>query len=160
MALHLGKVNNEEAKKISEWIYEKPYEIYNIEGKQSCIDEFVNDLYFSFLDEDDEILGYFCLGKAAQVPEGNKLGIYDEECVDIGLGLRPDMCGKGLGSRFLIEAIEFATNQLSAKKFRLTVASFNKRAIGMYKKIGFKKINSFKNVEGNIEIDFDVMILE
>ncbi|WP_182629375.1 GNAT family N-acetyltransferase [Clostridium chromiireducens] len=42
--------------------------------------------------------------------------------------------------------LDFARNKLLAKEFRLTVASFNQRAIKIYQRLGFKKVNYFERI--------------
>ena len=79
------------------------------------------------------MLGYFCFGKSAQIPI-DKSDVYTEDALDIGLGMKPPLCGKGLGFSFLNAGIDFAQNKFQPNKYRLTVASFNKRAIRLYEK--------------------------
>lgn len=47
--------------------------------------------------------------------------------------------GKGLGLFSLKEAIKHAFNDLNLNKIKLTVLSYNNRAISLYKKVGFVK---------------------
>ena len=43
---------------------------------------------------------------------------------------------------------------------RLTVAAFNERAIRVYERAGFKKVNSFERVSEHGKMEFLVMILK
>lgn len=43
-----------------------------------------------------ELLGFCSLGKDGQVVGGS----YDESCVDVGAGMRPDLVGHGNGAVF------------------------------------------------------------
>lgn len=120
----------------------------------------LNGDYFSVTDEKNNLLGYYCFGESAQVPVGNQFGVYnDKDITDIGLAIKPNLCGQGLGFHFLSNGLAFAQKRFSVKRFRLTVASFNKRAIKVYEKVGFKKINYFKRISENGEMEFWVMIL-
>jgi RimJ/RimL family protein N-acetyltransferase len=153
-------MNYEDAMEISKWIYQEPYLIYSMDGSDSCIDELLNGFYFSVNDEESNLLGYYCFGQSAQVPVGKQFGAYtNDDIIDIGLGIKPSLCGQGLGFDFLSHGLVFARSKLSAIGFRLTVASFNERAIKVYKKIGFKKVNTFIRVSENGEIEFWVMTL-
>ena len=90
-------------------------------------------------DEKGEFIGYFCFGENAQVPGGRDANLYaGEDVVDIGLGMKPDLTGKGMGEIFFQAGIAFATEELNSKMFRLSVATFNERAIRLYKNIGFQ----------------------
>lgn len=62
-----------------------------------------------------------------------------EDVIDIGLGMKPALTGKGMGKEFFQAGIAFATKEFNAKMFRLSVATFNTRAITLYKNIGFKQ---------------------
>ena len=96
------------------------------------------------LDEKEKLVGFYCFGSSAQVPAGNKYKVYDDiDFLDIGLGMRPELCGSGRGYEFFLEGVEFARKIFPSKKLRLTVAAFNNRAISLYKKIGFREVISF-----------------
>lgn len=160
MKFSISQMNYEVASEISKWIYEEPYSIYSMDGSDGCIDELLNGYFFFVSDEESNLLGYFCFGQSAKVPVGNQFGVYtDDDIIDIGLGIKPSLCGQGLGFDFLSHCLEFAKNKLAAKRFRLTVASFNERAIKIYERIGFKKVHSFIRVSENGEMEFFVMTL-
>ncbi len=59
--------------------------------------------------------------------------------IDIGLGMKPALAGKGMGKEFFQAGIAFAAKEFNSKMFRLSVATFNTRAITLYKNIGFKQ---------------------
>lgn len=157
----IKQMNIEEVNQIVKWKYLSPYSIYNMNETAECLNELLNGSYYSVLDGVDNLIGYFCFGKSAQVPAGNLYGAYnDDDYTDIGLGVRPDLCGKGLGLRFLEQGINFARREFSAEKFRLTVAGFNQRAINVYERAGFIKEISFERVSEKGRIEFIVMILQ
>lgn len=158
MKLNIKHMNYDNAKIISRWIYPEPYSIYSMDESDSCINELLNNDYFSVSDCEDNLVGYYCFCESAQVPAGKQLGTYDNKNItDIGLGMKPNLCGKGLGFDFLCNCLKFARNQLSAKGFRLTVAAFNERAVKVYEKAGFKKINSFERISDAGKVEFLVM---
>ncbi len=160
MELNIKQMNYDEAKQISKWIYQEPYSIYSMDGSDNCIGELLNGTYFSASDEENNLIGYYCFGESAQVPVGNQFGAYDcKDITDIGLEINPNLCGQGLGLKFFSSGLDYARNNLSAKRFRLTVATFNQRAIKVYQKAGFEKINSFDRITETGKIDFWVMIL-
>jgi [ribosomal protein S18]-alanine N-acetyltransferase len=67
--------------------------------------------------------------------------VYEEKLLDIGLGMRPDQTGKGFGYVFF----SFILSHINEQCVRLTVASFNTRAIHLYQKLGFLKVSEFKH---------------
>lgn len=89
---------------------------------------------------------------------GVELGYYlDGAALDIGLGLRPDLTGAGKGLAFLQAGMKFAQRTYDAKRFRLSVAAFNLRAIAVYKKAGFLPGQRFINRYGDNETEFLLM---
>jgi hypothetical protein len=71
---------------------------------------------------DKELVGYLCFGESAQVPIGKTLNSYDDKSfIDIGLGLQPELCGKGYGFDFTTCGLRCAKNMLSAKHKALCV---------------------------------------
>lgn len=99
--------------------------------------------YHSVHDEHGGLAGYFCFGEDAQVPEGRRLGLYEEDALDIGLGMRPDLTGKGIGLEFVHAGLQFARERYAPATLRLTVATFNERAISVYLKAGFQSTTTF-----------------
>ncbi len=101
-------------------------------------------LYHSVYDEDGDLAGYFCFGEDARVPAGRQLGVYEREpALDIGLGMRPDLAGRGLGAEFVRAGLRFAKEAYSPAAFRLTVAASNLRAISVYERVGFEAVEAF-----------------
>lgn len=158
MELNIKPMNCDEAKQISKWVYKEQYSIYSMDGSEECINELLNGWYFSASDTKNALVGYYCFGEAAQVPAGNQFEVYaSKDFIDIGLGIKPDLCGHGFGADFLTNGLEFAKKKLSVNGFRLTVAAFNKRAIKVYEKAGFKKVNSFYRISDAGKTEFWVM---
>ncbi|MCZ4370334.1 GNAT family N-acetyltransferase [Vibrio diazotrophicus] len=55
----------------------------------------------------------------------------------LGMGVKDDVQGRGVGSALLATVIDLADNWLNLKRIELTVYSDNDRAINLYKKFGF-----------------------
>ncbi len=161
MEYSIKQMDCDHAVVISKWIYDEPYSIYSMDGNDDCINEFLDGFYFIVRDMDKKLIGYFCFGDSARVPVGNHFGVYeDNEFTDIGLGICPVLCGQGLGTKFLSYGLDFARRNLSANRFRLTVAGFNLRAIKVYERLGFRRINSFVRKSDKGEVEFLVMTLD
>ncbi len=59
------------------------------------------------------------------------------DVVTIGLGLRPDLIGLGLGASFVELLLAHARERFAPVRFRLEVADWNVRAITVYERCGF-----------------------
>ncbi|SFD08184.1 Acetyltransferase (GNAT) domain-containing protein [Bacillus sp. 491mf] len=138
--MNIHNLTLEEAREINTWQYEAPYELYSFTGKDETLKELLDGTYYGVCDEQDEFIGYFCFGDNAQVPGGRDAKLYTgERIVDIGLGMKPALTGKGLGISFLQAGLRFAKEEFRPEKIRLSVAVFNERAIHLYMKMGFQK---------------------
>ncbi len=66
---------------------------------------------------------------------------FKNEIMEIGLALKPELVGKGLGKEFVNQGIEYGLNKFKYKKeyIKLNVNIKNKSAIRVYEKTGFKE---------------------
>lgn len=132
---HIEPMTREYAEKIANWAYEGEYAFYSGDG---TVDEsFQDGDHFVCLDEQREAAGYFCFGKDARIPTKENFE-YSPEYLDIGLGMRPDLCGRGWGADFIRLGLDYARKFYGKDRFRLSVASFNERAIKVYQRVGFR----------------------
>jgi RimJ/RimL family protein N-acetyltransferase len=103
------------------WRYESPYDFYD--GDQ---DPPLNpERYFEALDLDGSLVGFY----------------YFEEkggALEIGLGLRPESTGLGLGLEFFLAGLEFGRARFRPARIILAVAAFNQRAVTVYERAGFR----------------------
>jgi [ribosomal protein S18]-alanine N-acetyltransferase len=86
--------------------------------------------YFAVDGDDQQLVGFFVF-KAVS------------EDVEIGLGLRPDLTGGGLGGAFIEAGLRFAEHTFAPRSFSLAVATFNQRAITVYQRAGFRVVESY-----------------
>lgn len=152
-------MSSKDAEEIAMWKYEVPYNLYNGNGSSEYVRELLNGIYYAVKAKDsgNSLIGYFCFGESAQIPAGRLCDVYNEDLVDIGLGMNPMKCGKGMGEYFLQQGIAFARYIFFDKGLRLTVAIFNERAIKVYKRCGFEIIGSFTREAENQKMVFLVM---
>jgi [ribosomal protein S18]-alanine N-acetyltransferase len=145
MHLHIEKMTENKARHILNWKYEEPYDLYNNEVSDEALKEMLDGSYYALLNEQNDIVGFFCIGKNAQVPVGHQFDVYADSFVDMGLGMDPSLVGKGNGTEFCTFIIQFIEEQYVGTPIRLTVAKFNKRAIHLYEKLGFVPVAEFTN---------------
>ena len=117
----IAPLSPEERALLDGWRYDPPYEFYNGED-----DPVLNPERFFVVRDGDEVVGFY---------------YFDEQrdTVEIGLGLRPDLTGKGLGLQFFLEGVAFAHDRFPDRRVTLNVAAFNERAITVYERARFRR---------------------
>jgi [ribosomal protein S18]-alanine N-acetyltransferase len=133
--LRITPMSQQEAEEIAEWCYEPPYDFYDADADHRDLDELLDperrgEHYFSARDEVGDLIGYFGFD-------------YSERVAGVGVGLRPDLTGRGLGLSFLEQGLAFVDERHAPERYRLFVAEFNRRAIKVYERAGFVRTRSF-----------------
>jgi ribosomal-protein-alanine N-acetyltransferase len=104
-----------------------------------------------------ELVGFFSFGPGGQLPS---FDYADDGSLDIGLGLRPDLTGRGLGLEFVLAGLEFGRRRFAPAGFRLAVATFNERAIQVYESAGFRRVTVFTHHTNGGDYPFLLMTRE
>lgn len=143
-------MTKKQAMEILNWRYPPPYNLYNQEASAAGVEAFLTESYKAIVDQAHHLIGFYCTGQSAQVPKGHACNVYQKVCLDIGLGMKPELTGRRFGRIFLA----FILKELEAESLRLTVATFNQRAIRLYEAFGFKRVDTFTNGE----IEFMTML--
>ncbi len=165
MAYTFTPMNEEDARAIFSWEYEGQYAVYNLQGDLASDDELLDrrSPHYAVRNEQGELVGFFGFGSAASVEEHDTPYLFSKDgTVLVGLSLRPDLVGKGLGVGFVKAGLEFAYREYVPRRFGLFVLSWNARAIRLYEKVGFRQVRTFlqKNVHGENEFIEMVMDVE
>lgn len=132
----LKKMTQTQAEDIaSNWHYNDEYSFYDMDADEEDLVEFLDpnqrkESTFAVMNGQD-IIGYFSFNRV------------DKGTIDIGLGLKPNLTGNGRGVEFLRAGLDFAKFTYNPDYITLSVATFNQRAIKVYKKVGFKEVQTF-----------------
>ncbi|MFB5661942.1 GNAT family N-acetyltransferase [Alteribacillus sp. HJP-4] len=145
MKLYSTKMKPGFAHAVLHWKYEAPYDFYNQRFTALAMQELLRDLYRAVVNENKELIGFYCTGHPARVPAGYRTTVYEENATDVGLGMNPEYTGLGYGRIFLSHIINEVKREEPRYPLRLSVAAFNKRAVHLYKKAGFSEAASFHN---------------
>lgn len=151
MELYFQEMTKDYALEILNWRYSPPYDLYNQEISAASIEELLTQSYKAIVNQNGHLIGFYCTGDSAQVPKGRESNAYEKACADIGLGMKPELTGQGLGKVLFASILEEVE---AMRPLRLTVAKFNQRAIRLYETFDFKQVSTFVNKE----IDFIVML--
>ena len=150
MQFTFHKMKQEDAQQIASWHYAAPYDFYDADQDQEDLAELLDprswqESYYSVFNEENELVGLFVFK-----PDG--------QSVEVGLGLRPDLTGKGLGQAFLTAGLTFGQGHLSVREWSLSVATFNTRAIRVYERVGFTPLTTFMHRTNGGEYEFLRMV--
>jgi RimJ/RimL family protein N-acetyltransferase len=144
MSYSFNKMDGISARAILGWRYDAPYDIYNLPSDEveSVVQHMMDpqNAYSSITDEQGELTAYCCFGREGQVPGGG----YSRDALDIGMGVRPELTGRGLGHEFVDSVLDFAGTTFAPCAYRVTVAEFNKRAIRVWEKAEFQRVDRFQ----------------
>lgn len=135
-----------DAHAIAAWRYPGVYAFYDAEADPDDLAQLLDPAgwgtrYFA-ADGDDELVGHFVFKLA------------EDGVAEIGVGLRPDLTGRGLGGAFLNAGLRYAAQALGATSFVLAVAAFNDRAIAVYERAGFAETERYEHACNGGRHDF------
>ena len=105
-----------------QWHYQPPYDFYDSDQEPVLNPE----RYFAVKNDDGALIGFLYFEPK-------------DDVLEYGLGLRPDLTGKGLGLDFFRAGLEFGRKRYRPSLVRLFVAAFNERAIKVYERAGFRE---------------------
>ncbi|HXH81222.1 GNAT family N-acetyltransferase [Nocardioides sp.] len=137
--MRIAPLTREHALDICTWHYDAPYECYDMTGSDP--DWLMEpESGFHAVLAGDELIGFRSFGPDGQVPGWT----YDDTALDTGGGLRPGLVGRGLGRRAISTGLAFGRAQFVPAAFRVTVATFNLRALRTVESLGFRRIGQFR----------------
>jgi ribosomal-protein-alanine N-acetyltransferase len=124
-----------DATAIAGWHYDGVYSFYDWDQDEDDLAELLDPTewgrrYFA-VDRDACLAGFFVV----------KL---EDRVAELGLGLRPDLTGRGLGAELVATGVRFAEG-LGAERCTLAVAAFNRRAITVYGRAGFVEVERYRH---------------
>ncbi|MFD1068009.1 GNAT family N-acetyltransferase [Oceanobacillus locisalsi] len=134
------------------WHYDGDYSFYDMKADKEDLDEFLDseqrgDSTFAVTKE-NELVAFISINEVA------------DRMFEIGLGMRPNLTGKGSGLEFVKEALNFVELKHKPKKIILSVATFNQRAIKVYRKVGFTDAETFMQNTNGSTLEFLKMVYE
>ncbi|MEO0759490.1 MAG: GNAT family N-acetyltransferase [Cyanobacteria bacterium J06648_16] len=153
MELIFKPLEQKEAIVVLGWQYPSPYDRYNfVRGnfseddlKKALIDlTNPENAFFSIFGKRNTLEGVCSFGPDGQVPGGD----YSKKALDIGMGLRPDLTGKGLGQQYAAAVVKFGISRYRPQQLRVTIAAFNRRAQTVWQRLGFTPIARFTKTNG------------
>ena len=145
----LSPLTVEQAQAVCTWQYPPPYDCYDMTGSDP--EGLVAVGAYGLL-RDGELVGFRTFGADGQVPGWD----YDDSALDTGGGLRPDLTGQGLGRAAISAGLALGRELFAPPAFRVTVASFNARALKTLESLGFARVGRFDAARGGRS--FEVLV--
>ncbi|MDR7252460.1 RimJ/RimL family protein N-acetyltransferase [Nocardioides sp. BE266] len=137
--MRIAPLTPEHAADICTWRYPAPYACYDMTGADPDWLVQPESGFHAVLDDHDELVGFRSYGADGQVPGW----AYDDRALDTGGGLRPRLTGTGLGRDAIATGLAFGREHFTPTAFRVTVASFNARALRVVESLGFERFGRF-----------------
>ncbi|MHA6534530.1 GNAT family N-acetyltransferase [Paenibacillus sp. BAC0078] len=139
VTFHVVPMEATHAAEICEWNYKPPYNIYGWmpwEQMQALEIEFGDprlrsEQYVSVVNGQGSLCGF-----AQLFPM--------EGVVRLGIGMRPELCGHGMGHLFTATVVEAALARYPEREIDLEVLTWNQRAIRAYQKSGFTITDTYE----------------
>ena len=122
MKLSIRPESAEAFRERASWRYEPPFDFYDGDPEPVLNPE----RFYEASDEDGSLVGFYYFEEKG-------------EALEIGLGLRPELTGRGLGLEFFRAGLEFGRARFRPARMILNVAAFNERAIKVYERAGFRE---------------------
>lgn len=135
-----------DAQAIVRWRYPEPYDVYNLDERELPLLIDPNRRYYAAWSRDD-LIGLCCFGLEARVP-GGQYAPGEPAALDVGLGLRPDLTGRGHGVWFAGHVLEYGDSLHAPHTFRATIAEFNRRSQRVFSTLGFTSFHVFRREGG------------
>lgn len=124
MRLSIEPASDEVHRELATWRYPPPDDFYD-----GDVDPVLNpERFFGAFREDGRLVGFYYFEE--KPPD-----------LDYGLGLRPDLVGRGLGLEFFRAGLDFARERYRPRRVYLHVAEFNERARKVYERAGFTVVS-------------------
>jgi len=145
-----------QAREICTWRYAGPWSVYDgsapppdpADGFVAVVDDHTATGAPSFV-------GFACFGTEARVP-----GLAPEpDLLDVGIGMRPDLVGHGLGRRFLGTVLAHARTTFQPVAFRCVVQEWNRRSLRVVEAMGFVPVETLDVPQGGATVRYVVLHL-
>ena len=116
---HVVPMSEAYAREIACWQYPGAYAIYSLQPSEELLAELLDGSYYACLDGAGTLMGYFCFGQSARIPlSQEQQALYQQDCLDFGLGMEPRRCGKGEGTAFMQAGLAFAAKTFPPRQLR------------------------------------------
>ena len=142
--IHLERFSTADAEAVLGWRYAGDFASYDLSSDdESCFAD-PNSEYLAIRCE-LELIGFICLGAEARVAGM----IEDSELLDVGVGIRPDLVGRGESQHLMPAIVSLLDERTGQIALRAVVKAWNRRAQRAAEHAGFQSSGAHKNAKGS-----------
>jgi [ribosomal protein S18]-alanine N-acetyltransferase len=150
--LSVRPLQPQDAEAVASWRYQGPWSAYDPLPGDEPISAQAG--YHAVVDEAGSLAGYVCVGQEARVP-----GLAAEDGItDIGVGMRPDLVGRGLGSAFGAVVLGHVRDLCGDRPLRAVVQSWNERSLRLGRRLGFCDTGTHRCEQGGQEVSYTILV--
>lgn len=115
---------------MASWAYPGPWSVYDVTGPVDPAEGF-----WAVVDDNGDVAGFACFGVEARVP-----GLEERPGVlDVGVGMRPELTGRGLGRQFAGAVLDHGRAVSGISRLRAVVQDWNERSRRLLLGLGFEE---------------------
>jgi [ribosomal protein S18]-alanine N-acetyltransferase len=141
-----------DAEAIASWRYDGPWSTYDARPDDPLLSAETG--YLAVVDDAGSLVGFLCTGVEARVP-----GLAAQEgIVDIGVGMRPDLVGRGLGSAFGALVLGYIRDMCGDRPLRAVVQSWNERSLRLSQRLGFGVVGIHRCEQDGREVSYTMLV--
>jgi ribosomal-protein-alanine N-acetyltransferase len=128
-----------EAQQVATWEYPPPHDLYNSRRAQAFAGPDYRPVH-----DGEGLVGFVCFGSEARV-QGQR---ETHGVLDIGVGVRPDRVGQGVGTALMPLLVAYARMRYRPWALRVAIAAFNERSLRLCEQAGFVRTKRFSGPQG------------
>jgi [ribosomal protein S18]-alanine N-acetyltransferase len=150
--LSMRPLQPQDAEALASWRYQGPWSAYDSQPGDEAISAQAG--FHAVVDDAGSLVGFVCIGQEARV-----LGLAAEDGItDIGVGMRPDLVGRGLGSAFGAVVLDHVHELCGDGPLRVVVQSWNERSLRLARRLGFRETGTHRCEQGGQEVSYTILL--
>jgi [ribosomal protein S18]-alanine N-acetyltransferase len=150
--LRVRPLQQQDAEAVASWRYQGPWSTYDPRPGDELISAQAG--YHAVVDDTGSLVGFVCIGQEARVP-----GLAAEDGItDIGVGMRPDLVGRGLGSAFGAVVLGHVRDLCGDGPLRAVVQDWNERSLRLARRLGFRDAGAHSCAQDGADVSYTILV--